>query len=327
MGKIYKILILIISIFIFEIKCSNFEIKEPVISLQNALKDKIDPNLIDCKKKNDYTYKKTNLLTFSEAAALYCLLEEKEYDSKLATSSLQRMYYLCSDIFISEHILWNLGLAYEKREEFTLAYEVFGMFKKLFPGSTCYELSKYKEIKNGLKLTKDHNYDEERILNLIVICDEFLEEFKNIKDSVWIDVLYVLESISLRLIKKYLSTSEFYLNRFKYIKTDSNIFSSITRLVAANNFIKDLVQQNKWNDIKIEDHKMFISLIEKISDGIDDLIVKYSIEVPNGKMFIDNYNLFISKIEKNKKIINLDLKKTLKESFESIKKIHKYIKY
>jgi hypothetical protein len=327
MGKIYKTLIIFFIVFIFEIKSSEAEIKESVNSLKNNLKDKIDPSLIDLKKKNNYTYKKTNLLTFSEAAAVYCLLEEKEYGSRLAISALQRMYYICSDIFISEHILWNLGLTYEKRDENALAYEIFGMFKKLFPGSTCYKISKYKEIKNGLKLTKNHNYDEEKILALIIICDEFLDEFKETKDSLWIDVLFVLEAVSLRLIRKYLSIAEFYINRFNYINNNTNIFSSIKRLVTANNFIKDIIEQNRWNDIINSDHKNFIFSIEKTSNEIESFIKKYSIEMPCGKLFIDNYNLFISKIEINKKTINADLKKTLKHSFESIKKTNKYIKY
>jgi hypothetical protein len=302
-------LTILVIVFIRTATASKSKFENYRIILKDMIMQKIGAENLEGKKISDFTNKKTKNLSFTEAASLYSLYVEAENKSmKQFLMVLLRLYSICPDSKLSEHILWNIGLCYELHGDNLSASETFGIFKKLFPGSENYWSSRYHEITNAHLCTKQYNLDDTNTLFAITLCNEYIDDSNYTENCEYNDILEIEKKLYLKTLKRELYIAKQYVKKYLYMRTPECLFSSFQRLTQLNKLIKEELEleryTNKVNSVSTE----HTSLLNKAESLLRDFFKKHEITIHSGDKYTESRNTSISYIRNNIKIFNYEIK-------------------
>jgi hypothetical protein len=258
---------------------------------------------------SDVTNQKSNTLNFFQACALLLFsLSNKKHD-KYVLWALERLYALSSDAKLNELILWNLACEYEKYEKFRIASELFYQFKKIFPGSSFYWSARLREITTAYNFCQDeyHDiYDTEKTMRL---AQEYINDAYELNQELTIDIVYILQDLSLRMIKKTVDIGTHYLKKNKYTYNSVCILSAIQRLDELLSDIKYFLNFNIETLSSDKKHTQYIATLREIEKQASLFFNKNdSITLPSGFNYQEEHREITQYINtyKNNIITQLD---------------------
>lgn len=198
--------------------------------LWNTLYDKINKEHLFNYTIGDFTSKKSNTLNFFEAAAfLLFSLTDKKYNKHIIWA-LERLYILSSDAKLSELLLWNLANEYEKFEKWKPASELYGQFKKIFPGSQFYWLARYKEIVDSYKYSQEEYHDISSNENIIKLIRDYIIDCDAFQESILEEIILILHDLAFKMIQKTVNIGLHYLKKYHYTYNEYTIISAWQRI-------------------------------------------------------------------------------------------------
>jgi hypothetical protein len=305
----------------FNIYSSTIIIKndaEPYeIILFEFLKKVIDEKNLSGKKIGDFTNRKSKFLNLNEASCLYLLAMKDKKFTKQVQTALERIYSLSPNALLSELVLWNLAMSYEKEEKFNVAAEMFGYFRKLFPGSNFYWTSRYKEIKNNYMGCKSYYNDTQQIEFVIELCNQYIKDIKSVSGLVYVDVIYILQDLSMRMIKKEIENIRHYLNKYTYMKKSICIFSGLQRYFYIIYLVENIIcNESIYENNELE--KDYRKILKEINILIKKFFEIHPIIIPEGKDYRVLYDQAMNYIDNNLYLLKCDL-------YKDIDKIDSYI--
>lgn len=262
----------------------------------------IDKKSLEDHKISDFTNQKSNTLNFFQAAGLLLFsLTNKKYD-KYVLWALERLYVLSSDAKLSELLLWNLGCEYEKHEKFRIASELFYQFKRIFPGSDFYWNARVREIFSAYKFCLDEYHDINDVEKTIKLSQDYIVDVYELGEELNIDIVYILQDLSMRMIKKTVDIGLHYLKKNQYTYDLNCILSSLHRL-------EELLQDVKYffnfnideikNDSKYINYMASLLEIKKQVEGF--FIIYEDVKLPSGANYPEEYEAILIYISENKK--------------------------
>jgi hypothetical protein len=303
--------------------CQELEPREDLeyyqISLFDYLYNIINKEELAKSKLSDFINQKSNTLNFFQAIGLLLFsLSNKKHD-KYVLWALERLYVLSSDAKLSELLLWNLACEYEKYEKFRIASELFYQFKKIFPGSSFYWTARFKEITTAYNFCQDeyHDiYDTEKTMNL---AQEYINDVLEMNQELKIDIVYILQDLSLRMIKKTVDIGYHYLKKNKYTYNQVCILSSLQRLdqlLSDTKYFLNFTIESLANDKK---HINYLATLLEIEKQAHSFFNKHeSIILPSGSNYQEEYLQIMDYIDNNKLNILSELKLIYKKIDYSI---------
>lgn len=311
-----KIIIVTIFLFFFSDVKSIAASQELIIKkraelyeeqLFNYLYNIVDKEFLAKNTLSNFTSKKSNTLTFVESIGMYLYAIQDEKYNKYVIWALERMYSLSSDARLNELILWNLAAQYEKKENFPLATELYAIFKKLFPGSRFYWTARYKEIFCSYKYCQYEYHDITHIEKTMKLCEEYIVDVMTIQTDFLIDVFYIFQDLSLRVLKKNLNIIGFYSQKYTYSFQETTFLSSLQRLEAIAAYI-DYLESYCDENIKTKKNQIYRIILQETKKSIEDFFAFYQIEkLPSGENFISEYEAIMEKIKQKKKCLTRDI--------------------
>lgn len=260
-----------------------------------------------CKYKlSDVTNQKSNTLNFFEATALLLFSLSNKKNDKYVLWALERLYILSSDAKLSELLLWNLACEYEKYEKFKIANELFYQFKKIFPGSSFYWRARVKEITNAYNFCQDQYHDIYDTEKTIKLAQEYINDTNELNEELKIEIVYILQDLSLRMIKKTVDIGFHYLKKNKYTYNTICILSSIQRLDQLLYDIQYFLNLDIESIAKDEKHIYYIATLSEIQKQTEIFFNTHELMIlPSGFDYQDTHSKIIEYINNNKiKIIS-----------------------
>jgi len=224
-------------------------------------------------KIEDYTGKRSRKLNFIDSATLYVLTYKTAGPIKRKRIALERMYLSCPDIRLIEFILWDLALIYEEIEEYQLASDAFGQFRKLFPGSKQYYVARVKEIYNAYRIIPSYECDQSVTEKLVAICRDYLIDFSKDHDG-WNEVYEILFHLYQNLILRDVMIVTHYLTKHSYIGTTEVFLAILQRLYLMSCMLQEMIT---FDDNFLQSKKNHI--IYQLLEEIDLLFVTYDIPI------------------------------------------------
>jgi hypothetical protein len=316
-NKLYVFIFFVfINIFSASISIKN-DAESYEIILFEFLKKVIDEKNLLGKKIGDFTNKKSKFLNLNEASCLYLLAMRDKKFEKQVQIALERIYSLSPNALLSELVLWNLAMSYEKEQKFNIAAEMFGFFRKLFPGSSFYWTSRHKEIKNSYMGCKSYYNDTQQIEFVIDLCNQYIKDIKSVSGIIYVDVIYILQDLSMRIIKKEVENIRHYLNKYTYMKKNICIFSGVQRYF----YIINLIENSICNESIYENNdleKDYRKILKEMNILIKKFFETHTIVIPEGKDYLVLYDQAMNYIDNNLYLLKSDL-------YKDIEKIDSYI--
>jgi hypothetical protein len=279
---------------------SKIKFEEDRILLKDLVIQKIGDENLKGKKISDFTNKKSKHLSFNEAASLYSLYVEVENKSiKQFLMVLLRLYSICPDSKLSEHILWNIGLCYELHGDNLSAAETFGIFKKLFPGSENYWNSRYHEITNAYACTKQYDLDDTNTLFAITLCNEYVDDLSNAGRCECQDVLEIEKSLYLKILKRELYIAKQYAKKYLYMRAPECLFSSFQRLIQLDKLINDELELERYGNRISSVSKGHAALLNEVKTLLKGFLDRHKVTISSGSEYIESKDSAISYIRSN----------------------------
>jgi hypothetical protein len=257
-------------------------------------------------KLSDVTNQKSNTLNFFEATALLLFSLSNKKNDRYLLWALERLYILSSDAKLSELLLWNLACEYEKYEKFKIANELFYQFKKIFPGSSFYWQARFKEITNAYNFCQDQYHDIYDTEKTIKLAQEYINDTNELNEELKIEIVYILQDLSLRMIKKTVDIGFHYLKKNQYTYNNICILSSIQRLYQLLYDTEYFLNFNIQGIDKDQKHIYYLATLSEIQKQAESFFnIHQSMILPSGFAYQEEHAEIIKYIEHKKiKIIS-----------------------
>jgi hypothetical protein len=279
----------------------------------------IDREVIKKTKFSDLTNQKSTNLNFRDAVLLYLFsMQDKKY-RKYSIWALERIYALSSDAQLNEFVLWNLAFYYEKKENFVLSSSLYSVFKKMFPGSSFYWESRYKEILMCYQYCHQAYHDISDIEKTMLLCEEYMLDIEEMKGDFSFKVVEIYQDLSLRIIRKNLGIVAFYDHKFSYSREISTFFSCFQRLNNIFNKIKHFLDFSH-PEFTHKKNQVYLFSLKEIGSLLEDFFLFHELQdgLPAGDSFIEDRAKIEDKIKKDRSAV--------KESIDNIfQKINNFV--
>lgn len=262
---------------------------------------------------SDFTSQKSKTLNFFQAMGLLLFSLADIKNDKYTIWALERLYSLSSDAKLSEMLLWNLACEYEKYEKYRVSSELFYQFKKIFPGSAFYWTARYKEIATAYQYCQDQYHDIYDTEKTIKLAQDYITDSDEMHEKFNIEALYILQDLSLQMIKKTIDIGFHYLKKNKYTYDPVCILSSWQRL---DQLLSDANYFLNFNIKTVENDKKYINYVATLSEmkkQIQPFFNTHVITLPSGGNYQQEHQEIIQYINKNKQAITTYLNNIYKK--------------
>lgn len=284
------------------------------------LYNKINKEHLSRYRISDFTSRKSNTLNFFEAAAfLLFSMTDKKYNKHIIWA-LERLYVLSGDAKLSELLLWNLANAYEGYEKYKAASELYNQFKKIFPGSSFYWLSRYKEITVSYKYSQNEYHDISENEKIIELIKEYIIDNNHFNEVFFQDIIFILHDLSFKIIKKTLDTGLHYIKKYSYTHNNNTILSAWLRLYNLFDhieFYEELIltyDGEKQND----KNKLYYATLLEIKRIIIEYLEIHEVLPPKGLQYEKEHDEIMKYIAQNKSTLINDLKNIFNKAHYAI---------
>lgn len=313
-----KIYLFLISIYFHSVLSEILQPREGLeyyqVSLFDYLYYLINKEELSKYKISDFTNQKSNTLNFFEAMGLLLFSLTNKKNDKYVLWALERLYVLSSDAKLSELLLWNLACEYEKYEKFRVASELFYQFKKIFPGSDFYWNARFKEIVTAYKFCQEEYHDIYDTERTIKLAQDYILDVYEMNQELKIEIVYILQDLSLRMIKKTIDIGFHYLKKNKYTYDPICILSSWQRLDQALTDIKYFLNFNIQEIENDKKYTNYVATLIEMQKQIESFFVSHeSIVLPSGFNYQDEHREMIQYISSNKVCIIKNLESIYKK--------------
>lgn len=251
--------------------------------------------------------RKSQYWNLFEASSIVIYAFSKKKYTKYAIFALERLYALSGDAYLSELVLWNLANLYEKYGRLRLACEVFSQFKKIFPGSEFYWLSRYKEIVVSYKMAKEYFLDISYNENIIQLIKEYIVDKTILEEESFGDIITILHDLSFKMIKQHIHTGQHYLKKYSYTHEVHTILSAWQRLKLILNDIDFFLDICTFESDHYRKNKLYYGVLTEMQNIVALFFKKHEIPLPCGEDYIDMHQDIIQYIQRNKYILLDDL--------------------
>ena len=268
--------------------------------LFSFLYKKIDKKILNNTKFSDLTSQKSANLNFIDAILLYLFsMQDKRY-SKYTVWALERMYALSSDAQLNELLLWNLAFQHENKDNFVIASELYGLFKRMFPGSLFYWRARHKEILTTYKYTHECYHDITDVEKTMTLCEEYILDAHEINGDLTWSVIEIYQDLSLRIIKKNLDNIYFYKKKYNYSREISVFFSCLQRIdLILDHIVRFLKYTN--DEIVNKKNQIYLLSLYETKKHIEEFSIRCNCEnLPRGESFLTEREALIQSIKKQR---------------------------
>jgi hypothetical protein len=289
-------------------KCKVLKCRPGVEYYEKALFDlaynSINKEHLEKYSISDFYNRKSSTLNFFEALAFYLFsMEDKNYN-RYIIYCLERLYVLCPQNRMKELLLWNLIVEYERQGKHRVASELANQFKTFFPGSSFYWAARYREIKNGYEFCEQEYHDMADTQKILKLCEEFIFDSTILAEPFFMEVLYIYQDLSLRIVNKNIEIIDHYLQKYKYTFEEGTSLSVLLRL----NRLLEIVTE--FSEIQVEkmvaDKKyiLYQSVLKKIKDDISSFFEVFSyLKMPSGLEYPTEHDAVMDGIKKHSRKI------------------------
>jgi hypothetical protein len=284
------------------------------------LYNKINKEHLSRYRISDFTSRKSNTLNFFEAAAfLLFAMTDKKYNKHIIWA-LERLYVLSGDAKLSELLLWNLANTYESYEKYKAASELYNQFKKIFPGSSFYWLSRYKEITVSYKYSQNEYHDISENEKIIELIKEYIIDNNHFNEVFFQEIMVILHDLSFKIIKKNLDTGLHYLKKYSYTHNNHTILSAWLRLYTLFDYIEFYQELSLTYDggKENEKNKIYYATLLEIKRIVMDYFQMHDLIPPKGLQYEKEHDEIMKYISQNKSTLLNDIKNIFKKAHYAI---------
>jgi hypothetical protein len=297
-------------------KCDNKKsyIIEPIAAIEyyqlllfEFIYSHINLDHLACVKINSLISRKSQTWNlFEVSAVILYALSHKKY-RKYLIFALERMYVLSGDAYLSELALWNLANEYERYDKLKPACELYGQFKKIFPGSQFYWLSRYKEIMSAYKISKEEFLDITQNSFIIDLIKDYIVDKAVLEEDHFNDIITVLHDLSFKMIKKHIHNIQHYIKKYSYTNNLHTILSSWQRLDTTLNDIQFFLDICAFEEDHYKKNKLYYSICLQLQSMISDFFAVHSIPLPCGQEYIEMHENTMRYIKRHQAELLRDL--------------------
>lgn len=226
----------------------------------------------------------------------------KKY-KKYRVFALERLYSLSNDAKMSELILWNLANEYERYDKLKGACELYGQFKKIFPGSEFYWSARYREIKVAYQLAMDDYLDISYNDMIIQLIKEYIVDKAVLEEGSFNEIIVILHDLSFKMIKKHIHIVQHYIQKYSYTYDIHTILSSWQRLNTIINDIDFFLDICSFEEDSFKKNKLYYSVLTEMKSMINVFFDKHNQLLPEGQEYIIMHEKLMHYIKDKKDIL------------------------